>query len=244
MRGHDIVVVGTSAGGVEALRVLLRGLPADLPAAIFVVMHLAPHAPSYLAEVLLKAGRLPAAVVDQPVRFRPGRVYVAPPDHHLILNRTHVRISRGPRENWHRPSVDVLFRSAAQSLGPRVVGIVLTGFLDDGSAGLAAIQNEGGVTIVQDPDDAPFPDMPLNALENVKVDYCLPLSEIPGTVVRLSELAPGHRNGSSASREAAIENAFAENAVMNGRKALDKIGRPSTFTCPECQGPLWELRDH
>lgn len=243
MRGHDIVVVGTSAGGVAALQQIFSGLPRDFPAAIFVVMHLTPHLPSFLSQVVVKAGQLPATAVDRTMKFRPGRIYVAPPDHHLILTRTEVRINRGPRENWHRPSIDVLFRSAANALGPRVVGVVLTGFLDDGSAGMSAIRGEGGITIVQDPADAMFPDMPLNALQAVKVDHCVPLSQIAPTLIKVVE-APrgGARPGEVVSEEVAIETAIAK-VSMNGREALEKIGKPSTFTCPECQGPLWELRN-
>lgn len=242
MRGHDIVVVGASAGGVPAIKEILRGLPADFPAAVFVVMHVPPQLPSFLAQVLEKAGPLPVNAVHGPVTFRPGHVYVAPPDHHLIVEKTAARIVRGPRENWHRPSVDVLFRSAASALGPRVIGVVLTGFLDDGAAGLAAIHREGGLTIVQDPKDALFPDMPLNALEAVQVDYCVPLSQVASTIVTAVQRPRGARPGGEVSEEVAIETEIASEH-MNGRDALEKVGAPSTFTCPECQGPLWELRD-
>jgi two-component system chemotaxis response regulator CheB len=242
MRGRDIVVIGTSAGGVTALREIVAGLPRDFPAAIFVVMHLTPHVPSFLHQVIAKAGAIPAKAVQGPMKFEPGHIYIAPPDYHLILTRTEVRINRGPRENWHRPSIDVLFRSAASALGPRVVGVVLTGFLDDGSAGLGAIRREGGITIVQDPSDALFPDMPLNALDSVKVDYCVPLAQIAPTLIKVAEAPRGERPGEEVSEEVAIETAIAK-VSMNGRDALEKIGRPSTFTCPECQGPLWELRD-
>jgi two-component system chemotaxis response regulator CheB len=242
MRGHDIVVIGTSAGGVAALQQIFGGLPKEFPAAIFVVMHLTPHVPSFLPQVLGRAGRLPATAVTQSMRFESGQIYIAPPDHHLVLSRSHVEVNRGPRENWHRPSIDVLFRSAANSLGPRVVGVVLTGFLDDGSAGLAAIRREGGITMVQDPNDAMFPDMPQNALEAVKVDHCVPLSQVGPTLVQLVQAERGERPGEKVSEEVAIETAIAK-VSMNGRDALEKIGKPSTFTCPECQGPLWELRD-
>src|SRR5262245_60768672 len=134
MAGHRIIVIGTSAGGIGALQEVLRGLPAKLPASIFVVMHLTPHLPSFLDQLLRKVTRLHVQQVTEPTRFYPGSVYVASPDHHLILGRDVVTINRGPRENWHRPSVDVLFRSAATSHGPHVIGTVLTGFLDDGTA--------------------------------------------------------------------------------------------------------------
>src|SRR5262245_16731469 len=120
MRGHDIVVIGTSAGGVTALQEIFGGLPNGFPASIFVVMHLTPHVPSFLPSVLAKAGQMSAIAVQRYMKFQPGQVYIAPPDHHLILSQTGVEVNRGPRENWHRPSIDVLFRSAAKSFGPRV----------------------------------------------------------------------------------------------------------------------------
>jgi two-component system chemotaxis response regulator CheB len=244
MRKHDIVVIGTSAGGVGALQEILKGLPQDLPASVFIVMHLTPHIPSFLARVLLKAGRIPVQPVLGPMNFRRGHIYVAPPDHHIALSRTQVDINRGPRENWNRPSVDVLFRSAATSHGPHVIGIILTGFLDDGTAGLAAIRREGGITMVQDPEDAMFPDMPLNAVQNVQIDHVVPLSQIAPTLVNLVRSRPD-RSRMRVSEEVAIETAIAKATMtrMNGRAALEKLGRPATFTCPECLGPLWELKD-
>src|SRR5262249_26384054 len=128
MRGHDIIVMGTSAGGVGALQEILRGLPRNLPASLFIFMHLTPPIPSFLPQVLLKAGKLPVQAVTNRTRIRHGHIYVASPDHHMILNGLHVDINRGPRENWNRPSADVLFRSAANSHGPHVIGVVLTGF--------------------------------------------------------------------------------------------------------------------
>jgi two-component system chemotaxis response regulator CheB len=244
MRGHRIIVVGTSAGGVGALQEIIKGLPSDLPASIFVVMHLTPHIPSFLSQVLAKSARLPVLQVRGQMKFHPGHIYVAPPDHHLILNRTTASVNRGPRENWNRPSVDVLFRSAANSHGPRVIGVVLTGFLDDGTAGLAAVKREGGITVVQDPEDAMFPDMPTNAMQSVRVDHVVPLSQIAPTLVNLVRHPVGRRR-TGVSEEVAIETAIAKATMtsMNGRAALEKVGKPSTFTCPECQGPLWELRD-
>lgn len=244
MRGHDIIVIGTSAGGVGALRAILRSLPRDLPAAVFVVIHLAPHLPSQLAEVLKRYTRLAVHSVRGPTRFRKGTVYLAPPDHHLVLNRTRASLTRGPRENRHRPSVDVLFRTAAAHHGPRVIGVVLTGFLDDGTAGLVAIQAEGGLTLVQDPQDALFPDMPSNALQALRVDHCLPLNRI-GPMLSSLAREPAAKGGRAPSpREARVEKAIAETTKsgLNGREALNRVGKPSTFTCPECQGPLWELR--
>jgi two-component system chemotaxis response regulator CheB len=167
----------------------------DLPASLFIVLHVAPMARSHLPDVLSRTGSLPATTAGDPVRFRPGRIYVAPPDHHLFLSGKEVRADRGPRENRHRPSIDVLFRSAAGALGSRVIGIVLTGILDDGTAGLASIKEAGGIAIVQDPREARFPGMPLNALRHVPVDYTLPLRDIPETLIGLLRrpASRGHR---------------------------------------------------
>jgi two-component system chemotaxis response regulator CheB len=242
MSGRDIIVIGTSAGGVPILERIFRDLPRDLPASVFVVMHLTPHLPSFLPQVLFRPGRLPVTGVDRPMKFRPGHVYVATPDHHLLLTRTGVAPNRGPRENWHRPSIDVLFRSAANVHGPRVVGVILTGILDDGSAGLAAIKRKGGLAIVQDPEDAEFPDMPMNAAQTVKADYCVGLARLPAAILMAVEQQAGSPAEPAVAEEVAIENGIA-NMKVNGRQALEKIGTPSTFTCPECEGPLWELKD-
>lgn len=242
MSGHDIVVIGTSAGGVEALQQIFKRIPPDTPASFFVVMHVPPHVPSFLSEVLFRSGRLPAIAVHGPMTFKHGRIYVAPADHHLILDKTRVSVNKGPRENWSRPSIDVLFRSAARSHGPRVIGVVLTGFLDDGSAGLAAIKQEGGITMVQDPEDAVHSDMPRNAMETVDVDHCLPLSRIPDAILDVVAAPAEPRRAGRVTKEVDMEAELAK-VQGNGRAMLDKIGEPSTFTCPECAGPLWELRD-
>src|ERR1051325_9153043 len=182
----DIVVVGASAGGIEALRMLVAGLPAKLPASIFVVLHTSPQAPGMLAEILDNVGGLSARSAKDRERIRRGTIYVAPPDRHLLIEPNRVRVTRGPKENRFRPAIDPLFRSAAQTYGPRTIGIILTGYLDDGSAGLWTVKQLGGTTIVQDPSDALIPFMPQNALAHVKVDYCLPLAEIAPLLVRLT----------------------------------------------------------
>ena len=194
LRRLDVIVIGASAGGVPALLEIVRGLPNDLPASVFIVLHMTPMARSYLPDLLSRAGVLPATTAGDPVRFQPGRIYVAPPDHHLLLSEKAVWAERGPLENRHRPAIDVLFRSAARALGSRVIGIVLTGILNDGTAGLAAIKEAGGMAMVQDPREASFPGMPLNALRNVPVDYTLPLAAIPETLMRLLPRPPGRRS--------------------------------------------------
>ena len=160
MPGHDIVVIGASAGGVEALSQLAHLLPGDFPGSIFVVLHLPAHGPSLMPQILTRRGKLPAAHPSDGEEILPGRIAIAPPDQNLLLEDGRMRLVRGPRENGHRPAVDPLFRSAALAYGRRVVGVVLSGTLDDGAAGLAAIKQRGGIAIVQDPSDAIYPGMP------------------------------------------------------------------------------------
>lgn len=187
MLGHDIIVVGASAGGVEALTNLVKQLPPNLNAAIFIVLHVPSHGMSVLPQILARAGKLPVSHAKDGEAIVLGRIYVAPPDYHLLLKPGYISLTRGPKENSHRPSVDPLFRTAAQSYGRRVVGVVLTGVLDDGTAGLDAVKMRGGVAIVQDPDDAMYSGMPRSAIENVDdIDHILPLSNIPSVLVTLA----------------------------------------------------------
>jgi two-component system, chemotaxis family, protein-glutamate methylesterase/glutaminase len=243
MSGHDIIVIGTSAGGVEALVKLVHGLPADLPAAVFVVLHIPAHSPSLLPTILSRAGRLPAVHPADDTKIEHGCIYIAPPDHHMVIERGHIRVVRGPKENRHRPAVDPTLRSAARSYGPRVIGIILTGALDDGTAGLLAVKRRGGIAVVQDPEDALYPSMPQNAIEYVAVDYIVPLSQIASLLKRLVDektpdeaaypVPPDMNNEVSA--VAMDKNASSEN---------EHIGLPSVYSCPECGGVLWEIQDN
>lgn len=237
MASHDIIVVGASAGGVESVRALARGLPADLAAAVFVVVHISPESPGVLPTVLDMAGPLPAAAAREGEPIRAGRIYVAPPDRHLLVEPGRVHVVRGPKENRCRPAVDPLFRSAALAYGARVVGVVLSGALDDGTAGLAAIKERGGLAIVQDPDEAAFPGMPASALANVEVDHRLRLAEIPAVLARLASEPAG--------RAAAPTDVLVTEAAMESGEPRDmnEIGRPSVFGCPDCGGVLWEVDD-
>ena len=183
---RDVTVIGASAGRIAPLRQLLSELPADYPAAVFIVVHLAPEAPTVLHTVLNRVSNIPVGLARSGARICTGTVTVACPDLHLLLERDRVIVARGPRENRHRPAIDVLFRSAAVAFGRRVIGVVLSGMLDDGAAGLWAIKQRGGAAVVQDPDDAEFPDMPKNALQATLVDHRLPVREMSSVLMRLA----------------------------------------------------------
>jgi two-component system chemotaxis response regulator CheB len=248
MPGRDVVVVGASAGGVEALARLVSGLPAGLPVAVFVVLHFPPESRSLLARILARAGRLPAVEAVDGEATRPGRIVVARPNYHLLLERDRMRVLAGPHENGVRPAVDPLFRSAAQAYGPRVVGVVLSGTGDDGTAGLATIKECGGVAVVQSPQEALFPGMPRSAMEVVAVDYCLPAAEISAKLVHLAHtpVPEGERDGMTAFTAGAGEAGRRPDGddETPGGPSPDKLeGEASGFTCPECHGSLWETQD-
>src|SRR5215218_5780920 len=168
---HDIIVVGGSAGAVEVTRSLAARLPGDLPAAVFVAIHRSSEGPAYLDKVLSASGPLPALSAEEGMLVQRGHIYVAPPDHHLLVGRGHVHVRRGPKENRTRPAIDPLFRSAAVNATTRVIGLLLSGSLDDGTAGLLAIRRCGGVAVVQDPGDARFGEMPASAIANGAADH-------------------------------------------------------------------------
>jgi two-component system, chemotaxis family, protein-glutamate methylesterase/glutaminase len=181
------MVIGASAGGLKALEQIARELPKDMPACLFVVMHIASDNSGALAQIIARRAALKVKRAEHGDPIEHGRLYVAPPDRHLLVGEGSVELSSGPRENRSRPALDPLFRSAALHYGARVAGVVLTGLLDDGTAGLLAIQRGGGVTIVQDPADAEFSGMPLSALARVKVDHCVPLRDIPPLLEALAD---------------------------------------------------------
>jgi two-component system, chemotaxis family, protein-glutamate methylesterase/glutaminase len=235
MAHRDIILIGASAGGVQALSELAGGLPSDLDAAVFVVLHISPYGRSAMPVILSRAGELPAthAVDGEPVRM--GRVYVAPPDHHLVLQDGLIRLSRAPTENAQRPAIDVLFRTAAQIYGRRVMGVVLTGNLDDGTAGLAVVKRHGGLAVVQDPENADYPSMPTSAIANVDVDYVLPLA---GIAPLLAELV---REPLEEPEPTSLEDRDMKDEIERGID-LEEAGVPSDLTCPECGGSLRESR--
>jgi two-component system, chemotaxis family, protein-glutamate methylesterase/glutaminase len=240
--GHDIVVVGASAGGVETLIKLVNDLPADLPASVFVVLHIPAQSPSLLPQILNRSGQLKVVHPRNGEAIQRGCIYVAPPDQHLLVEQGHVHLVRGPKENRLRPAIDPLFRTAAAAYGPKVVGVVLTGSLDDGTAGLLAIKRLGGVAIVQDPDEALYPSMPFSALEHVAVDYKLPVSAIGPLLVTLTREPMDKEGDYFVPEDMEIEVKMAEMDIstLDGNM---KVGTPSVFSCPECGGVLWEIRD-
>ena len=242
MPGHDIIVVGASAGGVEALVTLARALPADLPAAVFVVLHIPAQSRSFLPEILSRVGMLPAvqATDNQPIEY--GHIYTATPDHHLLLERGKMCVTRGPKENRHRPAIDPLFRSAAYAYSTRAVGVVLTGALDDGTAGLQAIKEYGGIAVVQDPHEALYASMPLSAIANVDIDYTLPLAEVGPLLQRLAQTQVEEERNirMSENTEREIKSVMMD---AHSAQAVHQVGTPSVFSCPECGGVLWELHD-
>ncbi len=242
MPGHDIIVIGASAGGVETLTRLVKALPADLPAAVFVVLHVSRHSNSALPKILSRAGKLPATHPRDGQAIVHGQIYVAPPDFHLLIREGSVHLVRGPTENGNRPAIDPLFRTAARAYGPRVVGVVLTGLLDDGSAGLYAIKSRGGVAVVQDPDDAVYDGMPRSAIENVKVDHVLSASLIPPLLVKLAEDPVDETQAPPVSEEIAFESEI-EELDLDALQSDNRVGNPSGFACPDCGGALWEVHD-
>jgi two-component system chemotaxis response regulator CheB len=247
----DVVVIGTSTGGVEALRILVAGLPAPFPAAVLIVMHVG-HYDSILPSLLAGATRLPVRHARDGDVLEPGRILVAPPDFHLMVMRDddgaegagrfrRVALTRGARENHARPAIDPLFRSAATAFGPRTIGVVLTGMLDDGTAGLQAIKACGGKAIVQLPEEAQAPEMPESALRNVEVDRVLRLADMAGALAQMVEenMAAVRSGLREAPEWVRLENRFA--LEDGGMEILAQLGAPSTFTCPECHGTLYEL---
>jgi two-component system chemotaxis response regulator CheB len=236
-----VVAVGASAGGVEALRDFFAQVPRDIDAAFLVVMHIPPHSPSQLHQVLGGCTSLEVCAAGDRQRLKAGHVYVARADLHLMTEGDVIRLTRGPKECRARPSVDVLLRSAAVSHGPRAVGIVLSGMLDDGTAGLWAIKDAGGTALVQDPAEALYPSMPQSAIDHVDVDVVAPVRELARAVGRIAA-EPEPASTASVSPFHATENEVANegNALALG---VLKMGEVSSYTCPDCHGVLVQIRE-
>jgi two-component system chemotaxis response regulator CheB len=240
MEATRIIVVGASAGGLEALTALIAPLPKDFPAPVFIVQHLAADTTGQvLVETLQKSGKLNCKHPRHGERFVPGQIYVAIPDHHMLVTKDRIIVSKGARENRSRPGIDPLFRSAAVAYGAKVIGVLLTGYLDDGTSGLLAIQRCGGTCIVQDPSDAAYPDMPQNALNNLKPDYCLPVAAIGQllTEVILKPVPKSPRVPEDIASEATIAE-----RVVSDVTAVENLGEQVPFNCPNCDGVLWKIQ--
>jgi two-component system chemotaxis response regulator CheB len=237
-RQRDIVVVGASAGGVEALGKLVAHLPQELPASILVVLHVLSTGTSVLPSILARAGALPATGARHDERIQRGHIYVAPPDHHLLLDGHRILLTHGPRENGHRPAVDPLFRSAARAHGDRVIAIVLSGTLDDGTAGLRLVRQLGGTTVVQDPADAMYGGMPRSAIDHGAADYVVDVADMADVVCELIDtpLEP-----TPAAPKVALADPVPPSLETADSSELK--GQPSGLTCPECGGALWEQQE-
>ncbi|WP_407525713.1 chemotaxis protein CheB [Methylobacterium oryzisoli] len=239
MSNRDIVVIGGSAGATAPLRTLLGGLPADLPAAVFVVLHIPARSIGVLASVAAAAGPLPVQPAEDGLVIAPGHVYLGVPDHHLLLAEGHIRLGRGPRENMARPAIDPLFRSAAAAYGPRVIGVVLSGFLNDGAAGLDAIKRCGGLALVQDPAEAIADEMPRSALSAVTVDLALPSTRLGDVLSDLVREPAGARVPVPPEIRLEVDIAAGERVDS---EVLRRLAEPVALTCPQCMGVLSRVR--
>jgi two-component system chemotaxis response regulator CheB len=239
----DVVVVGASAGGVEALRAFAAALPVDLSAAVVVVLHIPSDAPSALAAILGRAGPLPAVTARHGMRLTAGTIAVAPANHHVLVADGHLHLSRGPRENGHRPSIDPLFRSAAVDFGAHAIGVVLSGNRDDGTAGLAVLARQGGTALVQEPEDALYAGMPQSALDHVPRARALPAAKLGAAVAELLQNPPDH--GADPDRPDPTDRLAAEEAdiaaALPGPTPRLVLGEPSPLSCPDCDGVLFRL---
>jgi two-component system chemotaxis response regulator CheB len=238
--GHrDVIAIGASAGGVEALRALFGGLPPDYPGAVLVVLHLPRDAPSALPSILDRSGPLSAATAVDGEKLRPGHIHVAASDHHLLVLDGHIRLSRGPAENGHRPAIDPLFRSVARALGPRAVGVVLSGSRDDGAAGLASIVGRGGTAVVQDPADALYPSMPRAALAQAPTEHVAPAAKLGGLLAGITAMELPADLPVPDDKLLDKEVAVADLAAIT----TDEFAPPSGFGCPSCNGGLFQIDD-
>jgi two-component system chemotaxis response regulator CheB len=239
MHKHDIIVIGGSAGALDPLRRMVAELPSELAASLFVVLHRPAYLDDMLRNLLSGSSKLPVRMPSDGEELESGTVYIAPPDHHLILKEDYMRLTRGPRENQWRPAIDVLFRSAAVVYGPRVVGVILSGALDDGSAGLAAVKRCGGIAIVQAPADAAVSEMPGSAIRNASVDHIVPAQQLAPIIQRIAG------QPSAPAQEIPAE-LLLEAQIAEGRRTSvdlqNSLGELTPFTCVDCGGPLWRQR--
>jgi two-component system chemotaxis response regulator CheB len=238
MANRDLLAIGASAGGFDALRRLAHGLPADFPASVLIVIHLPSQFPSSLDAILTESGPLPASFAKDGEPMKRGRIYLAPRERHLLVDGDRLRLGVGPRENNARPAIDPLLRSVALCCGHRAIGAVLTGTLGDGASGLQALKTCGGLTVVQDPGDAAFPDMPTAALSRVRPDHVVGLAAMPALFDKLVRTPAGVVNPAPDEIRYEVEIATSGRATMSD---MDRIGRRSVLACPECHGVMWEI---
>lgn len=243
MTSDQVVLIGGSAGAIPSILEICRNLPKSFTVPICIVIHMHPDSKSALPMLLESASGISSKHAEDQDILEPRTIYVAPPDRHMLLEGGRIFIHRGAHENRSRPAIDPLFRSAALTYGTNVVAVLLSGYLDDGAAGLLAVKREGGRIIVQDPNDTIYGDMPANALEVVRADFVLPLQDIPRAIVQMAERIQGIKSPRPSALE--VENAE-ENVrtnVANGDGVEYMQGKPSTFSCPQCSGSLWEIQD-
>jgi two-component system chemotaxis response regulator CheB len=239
---QGVVAIGASAGGVEALTRLASGLPSDLPFPLLVVLHMPASAPSVLAKIIDRSGALPAESAANGVPLEPGRIYVAIPDRHLLVRGHRLMLSEGPTESGYRPAINTLFRSVALEFGPRAIGVLMSGVLDDGVAGLSAIQARGGITLAQQPDDALYPTMPHNAIAAGVADHQVTAADVGAVLKRLADREIKERPMEPDS-SMELENRIAMGTRFDVSTGSDTLGPASGYTCPDCNGSLMTLSD-
>jgi two-component system chemotaxis response regulator CheB len=238
MGNRDLLLIGTSAGGVEALQSLAKGFAKDLAASVLVTIHLSSQFRSTLDQILTSAGPLRASFAEDGEPLKKGRIYIAPPNRHLLIDGDRLQLGSGARENHARPAIDPMLRSAAVCCGYRSVGVVLTGTLSDGASGLWVLSQVGGLTVVQDPQDADFADMPLNALNRTEPDYIARLKDMPALLDGLVRQPAGEPKPAPDAVRYEVEIARSGRSSMS---EMDRIGRRSVLACPECHGAMWEI---
>ncbi len=237
---NRLILIGASAGGVEALPRVVATLPKGILACVVIVLHVGKT--SMLPQLLSRSTPLPVRHAKDGDRIEKGRIYVAPPNFHMLVKPGHLHVIMGPKENYCRPAINPVFRTAATAYGKRAVGVILTGFLDDGAIGLKTIKHNGGITIVQDPEDASAPDMPLNAIRKDEVDHVLRLSELGPFLVNLSKTKPQGDGGLHHSSPERVEPDILELSMKGMRKKI-MSGEQTELTCPECGGTLFESKE-